>query len=306
MNEAQPILHVSGDEELSPASQLESVLRRLDALELSAAPDRRPFHRDPSTIIAVLALAFSFGTTLISNRKADMQEIDSARAELRGILQRLDAIPRESFAATRLYPGDPNSISQIQGLYSQESTFLSRQAVEIANRLPQGVVTPSEQLAIAVALESTSDLKGAERFGSLAKQNAVEFNDKLPATRFLGSLAFLMNDPSAGRTAFTEALNIFDQYKGYDPITQLQTDISTDLQWANIEGGQGNPEIAKKQLLVAKGLVDQLPYSPNKEALQAQISQLDGYLNHTSLPPGAPASPKGSTVTTFGALATPR
>ncbi len=122
-----------------------------------------------ATLISVIALGFSFGTTAVSLRRTYMQDIQSARQELRGLLERLISIPRENLETMKKYVGDRNTLFSFDQMYNQENTLLSRQAAEIARRLPQRLVSATEHLAIAFALQRAYNLDGAREFLVLAE-----------------------------------------------------------------------------------------------------------------------------------------
>ncbi|MGC2545003.1 MAG: hypothetical protein WA426_04105, partial [Silvibacterium sp.] len=71
-----------------------------------------------ATIISVIALVFSFGTTFVSYRRTRAQDIQSLRQELRGILQRLTAIPREVLDANKRYMADQAAVAGVSRIYN--------------------------------------------------------------------------------------------------------------------------------------------------------------------------------------------
>jgi hypothetical protein len=75
--------------------KIEMMRREIDALQISSADKAKPWYKNVSTLIAVLALLFSFGTTYVSYRRTEAQDVQSMRQELRGLLQRLAALPKE-------------------------------------------------------------------------------------------------------------------------------------------------------------------------------------------------------------------
>ncbi len=247
---------------------------RVEAAGGAAPPSESvPWYRSISTVISVTALAFSFGTTAVSYRRAEMQDVQSSRQELRGILQRLSAIPREMLDATKKYQGDPGAITGMSQLYNQESTVLSRQAGEIVKRLPKNVVSATECYAIAVAFQTSYNLAAAKEFLQMALDKANNFNDEIGAVRSSGFLEFLTGQPQAGRVRYQQALNIFAKYPNYDPYTVASTNISTELFWGGSEAAAGNFDLAMQHADNAQKIVDGLPPSPGSDNLRGQIEQ---------------------------------
>ncbi len=237
-----------------------------------AAP-KGPWYKDVSTLIAVTALAFSFGTTFVSYRRTEIQDIQASRQELRGILQRLSAIPRENLDAMKRYAGDPSSIAGVSQLYNQETTMLSRQASEIVRRLPKGVVSGTEYYAIAVALQSSYNLSAAKDYLKMAMGVANNFNDEIGAIRSSAYLDFLMGRPQDGRVLYQQALAIFSKYPDYDAFTIASTNVYTELFWGGSEAAIGQFDLAVQHADNAQRIVETLPASPGSDGLRAQIQQ---------------------------------
>ena len=219
-----------------------------------------------------------------------MQDIQSSRQELRGILQRLSAIPREMLDATKKYAGDPSSIAGMSQLYNQESTVLSRQAAEIVKKLPPKVVSATECYAIAVAFQTSYNLSAAKDFLQMAMQKANNFNDEIGAIRSGAFLAFLTGQPQEGRVKYQQALNIFAKYPGYDPYTVASTHVSTELFWGGSEAMMGQYDLASQHADNAQRIVDALPMSMGSDGLRAQIAQARQQFTR-SVPASATAPP---------------
>ena len=251
-----------------------SMKREIDALQVTVMTQKRFWYKDPATVISFLALAFSFGTTYVSYHRADLQDVQSERQELRGLLQRLAALPKENLEATKRYQGDPGAINFSSSLLNEENALLSRQAAEIAKKLPSGVVSATEYYAIAVALENSYNLQGAKEFLSLAAEKARNFNDEIAAIRTSANLEFLTGHPETGRVKYQEALGIFSTYPGYDQFTQTLTHVNTESQWAVSEAGLGAMPLANEHLDAADQLAGNLPPSPGASALKLQVAQL--------------------------------
>jgi hypothetical protein len=234
---------------------------------------KEAWYQTPSVIISITALMFSFGTTVVSYRRTEKQDIQAARAELRGILQRLSAIPRENLEAMKKNAGDPGAVAGISQLYNQESTMLTRQAAEIVNRLPRGLVSATEYYAIGIAFQSAYDLSSAKNFLGRARQAANNFNDEIGAIRSSANLDFIAGQPEDGRVLFQQALGIFSKYRGYDPYTMASTHVFTEVYWAYAEGNMSQFQLAAQHIDNAQRVADQLPPSQGSDGLKAQIQQ---------------------------------
>ena len=66
-----------------------------------------PWYKEVPTIVAVLALVFSLGTTFVSYLKASEQEYISSRMELRSIMERLSDLPSRHADLATKYKNNP-------------------------------------------------------------------------------------------------------------------------------------------------------------------------------------------------------
>jgi tetratricopeptide (TPR) repeat protein len=270
--------------------KVELMKREIDALQISILGQKpKPWYRNISTILSVVALLFSFGTTYVSYLRNESQDIQSARQELRTLLQRLATLPKENVDNYKKFADDPASMNLVGGFINQENAMLARQAAEIAKKLPVDLVSGTEHYAIAVALQNSYDLAAADEFLKYAIQAAKDFNTEIAALRSTANLQFIQGRPESGRVEYQKALNIFSKYSGYDPFTKTSTNIWTELAWAISEANMGLPAFASQHMESAKALVNGLPRSPGADMLRAQLSQAEVQFA-SGLPVSSPVS----------------
>jgi len=248
---------------------------------------RTPWYRNLSTTIALMALLFSFGTTYVSYTRSEAQDRQSMRAELRGLLQRLSNISRDNLELPKKYSADPVAVGAISGLLNQENALLSRQAAELAKRLPRGSVSATEYISIAAALQNSYNLEGAREFFGYAIESASDFNDKITALRSKGNLLFIMGQAEAGREEYQKALNIFSTFPGYSDFTQKVTNMQTELAWAYSEAGAGLKYQANQHINAAESYVPKLPPGPVTDMFEGQVNAAKPLVNA----PGKPKTP---------------
>lgn len=181
-----------------------------------------------TTIIAVAGFLFSFSTTIAAIFRTRKEDIQASRKELRELLERLIAIPRESIDAAKKY-GYGGALAAYDQIDNQENTLLSRQAAEVAKRLGSNYVSATEYISIGFALRSAFNLQGAQEFLELASNTAVDFNDKIAAIRTMANIDFLLGRPEHGRARYREGIQIFSEFPAYDQYTQITTNIETQL-----------------------------------------------------------------------------
>lgn len=245
----------------------------VDALQINIMNQKSPWYKNVPAIISILALCFSFGTTYVSYNRIKAQDIISLRAELRSVLQRLMALPKENFELTKKYTNDPLAIGFLGGYINQENSLLARQAAEIANKLPKDKVSAAEYYAIAMALQASYNVEGAERFLDFALVTSKDFNEEIAILRAKANIFFLSGQPEAGRMEYRKALNIFAKYQGYSDFTQKSTHIWTELNWSISEANIGALELVGQHIAKAEKYVSSLLPGPSTEQLRGQISQ---------------------------------
>jgi hypothetical protein len=285
--------------------QIDTMKRELDGLQVAFVSRKKPWFRDVSTLIAVLALAFSFGTTFVSYRRTEGQDLQASRQELRGILQTTNAIPREIVQASKKYAPDQTTIAELTGMYNQENVILTRQAAEIARKLPKGLVSATEYFSIASSYMNSYNLSGAREFLSYATQNATDFEDALAAIRASASLDFMTGQPSAGRLEWGKALDIFSIYPSTDSLLRVSTTVNTELEWASSELEIGQTSLANQHIENAALAVQGAIASPVSDGRRAQIEQARQTVSRggqvitpTSLMGPSPASSAVTSATT--------
>jgi hypothetical protein len=249
--------------------------REIDALQIVITGNTKPWYQNISTLLSVVALLFSFGTTYVSYRRTAVQDIQSSRQELRGLLQRLAALPKENVDIRIKYVDDPASMNVVGGFINQENALLARQAAELAKKLPSDLVSGTEYYAIAIALQNSYDLSGADEFLKYSAQVSKDFNTEIAAIRSTANLQFVQGRPEAGRIEYQKALNIFSKYPGYDPFTKTSTNVWTELAWAFSEAGVGSLSFAHQHVENAKTLVNSLPRGPGTDMLNVQVTQAE-------------------------------
>lgn len=266
MSKSEPTIQELSD-------RLELLGQEVDALQVALMRGRTPWYRDIPTIFSVLALVFSLGTTYVSYKRTETQDILAARAELRALLQRLAALPKENLEITRTYANDAASLNFISGYIGQENSLLARQAAEIAGRLPSRQITSAEYHAISLALWNAGDAMAALPFAEAAARSATEAASAANALRAYGADLFTLGQAERGRAQYQEALNIFAKYPNYNDYFQGYTHILTQLSWANAEASGGFMDLAWQHLEAAESLVASLPTGPSTDQLRQQAEQ---------------------------------
>ncbi len=270
--------------------------QRITELESDVAKlsEKGPFWKTSSFWISVFALAFSVATTVWSAYKADAQELQAARQELRGLLQRLAALPKENLEASRKYASDQAAAQTIGGLINQENAILARQAAEITARLPKNMVSSTEYYAVAMALENAYELNATRRLLNLSIETAADhgdFNSEISARRGLAYLDFMTGKLDDGRSGYRKAREIFAHYPDFDQYTKVYTGFLTELNWASAEAIARGPDEVRAHLDAAAALLTALPPSPGLDSMHQQLDQASAQFAAMGVipKPGVPA-----------------
>jgi tetratricopeptide (TPR) repeat protein len=275
------------DEENSEDKSVDLVLlkKEVDALQVAVHGQRAPWYKNIPTIISVVALLFSFGTTFVSYQRTQSQDIQNARVELRGLLQRLASLPRENIEITKKYEQiDPAAVNMISSSLNQENSLLARQAAEIAKKLPSGSVSATEYYSIGFALQNAYNLEDARELFTKAIDVSTDLNDRVGALRGRASLLFMTGQPDAGRVDFQRALSVFSDFRNtsYNEYTKRSTHIWTELGWAYAEANIGAKDIALQHVENAEEYLSGLIAGPGESQLRSQIHQARSLISGTN------------------------
>jgi tetratricopeptide (TPR) repeat protein len=204
----------------------------IDALQIEAAKTHKPWYLDVSVLISFLALLFSFGTTAVSYYRVRQQDIHDARTELRGLLQRLSAIPKENVEIQKNHTADVSNL--LLGMLNAESSLIANQADEVINRIPDHV-SAIEYVVVAQALILHGNVGEAQKLFERAVSVARNPYEEFAAVRGYAQLLFTTGNPEAGREMFRRALNINEKYPTIFSYQLQYNNAETEFAWASSE-----------------------------------------------------------------------
>jgi tetratricopeptide (TPR) repeat protein len=276
-------------------SRVAMMKREVDALQLQATEAARPWYRHVPVVLPILvsvaALLFSFGATYFSEKRLDRQEKHAARAELRGMIQRLTELPKETLDANRTYAKDPEGMARISGYLNVERMVLAKQAAELMADLP-GDVTATEYYSVASALSWAGYSEQSMELLRKGLDAAGDAPDEVDLLRHYAGQLFAAGDIAGGRERFGEAMSIFRKYpeanEGYVATSHAFTQIS----WAKAELSQRQCPEAKAHVQQARAWVSRMP----SQAYSAQLAVTEESIRSTC-DPDAALSSQASTST---------
>lgn len=250
------------------ADSFEMLKKEVDALQIAVIKGEGPWYKQVPIIVSVIALLFSFGTTYVSYKKAETEEIKASRTELRGLLQRLSELPIENVEYSASYAQDPTRRQIIAGILTQENSILSQQAAEIARRLPPRYISAAEYYALAVGLSNSYDLDSALIFFSNAASMSNNLNIAGASLRGAANLLFAHNQLQEGRQQYREAIELSDRLASKTDYEKAYNRILTLTAWSISEASAGYTDEAAKLLDEAENIL--LSNDPSVTSLRAE------------------------------------
>ena len=299
----------------SAPSQLETLRAEIDALRASiaetdhevddlqirAAEFQRPWYRNVQTLVAVLSLVIALAVGLTSaywskaqtdlmSAQADLarsqsalaesrlqqQQIEDARAELRGLLQELTALTRSSPNLEGV--DNPYLAQYLTTNELAEMALLTNQAYDIAQTIPN-FVSSTEYLTIAQRLGQLGDFQKAEAMLVRADETATTAYELLSATRTYAIYLFGKKQIADARTQMQEALDVwtfFPEVKELDPLTATVEDLVTRMRWAEAEVVAGFCPEAEEHAAAAGDIMAQLGQNAGPVIQNQYDLMLDG------------------------------
>jgi len=246
---------------------------------------KKPWYKEAATIVASLALIFSFGTTLVSYQKAKEQDYIASRVELRNVMERLADLPLRHNEMLEKFKNNPNIASQMSGQMNAENLSLSNQADAIITRIENtrignGKILDIEFLAVANALSSSFQHNKAKLLIEKGLERSRDATTAAGALRSLANISLYFNDVNAARSYMEKARNIYkdSKYKSDAIINKNVTNTTTEIQWANMELILTNCVEVKGHLKEARNLILGIPSSPLKDQLVLQYNEIEARL----------------------------
>jgi hypothetical protein len=213
--------------------RLDTIKKEVDALQIEVMHPK-VWYKEASTIIAALAIVFSFGTAMASYLQVDSQNRRAARGELRGIIQRLVALPKENAETLKTYKDDAVVLNGLLSSINQEYVLLSGQAVELANRIPNDISAP-EYVSIAQALINQGITTQVPIFLDTGLKVSKDITSELALLRNYGNYLFMTGNINGGRKKYQEAMSIFGKYSVSNQYFIESSNAYTEIVWANSE-----------------------------------------------------------------------
>lgn len=212
-----------------------------------------------SNIIAILALIFSFTTTLISYNRIEEQDIHNTKNELRLILGRLSSLPKENQELMNKYKNNPMGISKLSGYIAQENIILANQAFDLIKKMPEETITGIEYYSVADAFLNIEDYDKAILLYKKAIYKINNINTEIAIHRSYANALYMNGKIEEGRNQYSLANSIFILENNSNLNLKETNHILTELCWAHSEISIGNRKEALKHIFNANNHLGKLP-----------------------------------------------
>jgi hypothetical protein len=231
---------------------LNTIRQRVDMLEVSSQEKRKPWYRQPSNIVAMVALLVSISSTFYSQSASKQETIRSKKEELRKLLVNLIDLRRSVLQAS----GSPDSwevqsASEQQGLYLQAA---QRLAAQIPNE-----VSSYEYGTLAEECQAAGESAQAEDYFQKGVSASSSIFNQAQSLRLLAVFYFTSGakqDVSKGRASFERATQLIKARS--DPYSVHIQALNYEA-WATTEFQHGFAEQGTTELEEARKLYSQLP-----------------------------------------------
>jgi len=236
---------------MTPSGNIDDV--RTEVVALKARLDSRddgPWYKKPSVVISLLALIFSFGTTVFSAYNSYQDEIRANRLDVRTILQRLSKLPLENYELLQKYKGQGQA-EALSGMINQENILLATQAVQLLHRFPNSF-TSTEFYAVGYALSQSNIMGEVPKLYQRAMDLATTSNDYLVAARAYGGYQYGRGEYTEGKRLYNEALSVWNKFPERNTFIVNSSDVITLINWSGSDFMVGNKVEARERLVDAR------------------------------------------------------
>lgn len=217
--------------------RIATIDKQVADLQVDQVKAGKPWWQNPSILIALSAFLLSLTATTFSLIQTRQREQRDARVELRGLIQRLSQIPRESATLSQVYT-DPLVIANLGGQLQQENAVLAKQAREVMSVIPDQV-TSGEYILVANALATSNLIDDAITMYRKAENVILDYNDGVALYRSEAQLLYYTGQPDQGRAYYQRAAEIFERFPTSSEFVSGPTGIETQIYWSYAEYGVG-------------------------------------------------------------------
>lgn len=244
-------------------SELADLKAEVATLRAQAGRPSRPWYREASVVVSVVALVFSVAATVYAGQESARQSERAARAQLGQLIQRLAALPKENADLQARYARDRAALVSLSGSMNTENLALAQQAADVIRQVP-GEVSATEYLAVASALELSNSYRSSEELIDRGLRVPSDLTTREGLLRLKAKLLFATGRPDPGRAQLQQALDLWRDEPVQD---RARAHAYTEMLWAGLERQAGHCPEAASHLSRAQAAVGLLVPGASREQL---------------------------------------
>jgi len=261
---------------MNDLERYEILKKEVDSIQIQLGQEHGPWYKKPSNLISVIALLFSFGTTIVSYINSHNEDIRANHREAMALIQRITKLPSENFELMQKYK-DSGPGQSLSGMISQENVLLATQATNLVKRYPD-TFSATEFFAIATALANSNIVDKVPYLFKTAIEKAETSNEYNSATRSYAFFLYSKGDYTEGKKYYEMALSVWYKFPERNMYIVNSTDLTTLMYWSQAELMANNVKEAEKLIAQAKDKLAQLFPSPSTTSLAMQVDYTVGLI----------------------------
>lgn len=254
----------------------EILKKEVDSIQIQLSQEYGPWYTKPSNLISVIALLFSFGTTIVSYINSHEEDVRANHREAMALIQRITKLPSENFELMQKYK-DSGPGQALSGMINQENILLATQAANLVKRYPD-TFSSTEFFSIATALANSNIVDKVPSLFKTAIEKADTSNDYNVAARSYAFFLYSKGDYTEGKKYYEIALGVWNKFPERNMYIVNSTDLVTLMYWSQAELSAKNLQEAEKLIAQAKDKLAQLSPGPMTQSLAMQINYTVGFI----------------------------
>lgn len=255
---------------MTPPDDTAALRAELDTLKQKVAVlADEAWYKKPTVLISIVALLFSFSTTIFAAYNNHQEDVRANRRDVRGILQRLSKLPIENYELLQKNKGAGQG-EALAGMLNQENVLLATQAADAIERHPDAF-TSVEYFAVALSLAASNITGRVPAMYQRALATATSSNDFNSAARAYGGYLYAKGETHEGKRLFAEAMGVWARFPERNAYIVNSVDLVTLMYWSQAELGAGNRDAARARIAEARQRLALLAPGPYTESLRTQL-----------------------------------
>jgi hypothetical protein len=210
-----------------------------------AADDPGPWFTQASVWVSIGALVVALGSTIYAGRQTAVRDRYALRSELRQLVQRLVALPREILEIREKFPARAMELSTS---IVAERTALAVQGAEVIGRIGR-LASGMQCLVVAQALEESQAFERSLSVVEVGLRGRVDPLTQEALLRLQGKLLFLDGRFEPGRSALRQALTV---WAGAPPDMRHNGYAITEWNWSSFARSAGHDDEADAHVEAAR------------------------------------------------------